>query len=42
MNVSSRLREGWEPVRADEYPELAGRYPTIEDGNTQVLLGLVA
>ena len=31
MNVSSRLREGWEPVRADEYPELAGRYPTIED-----------
>ena len=21
MNVHSKLREGWEPVRADEYPD---------------------
>ena len=24
MNVNAKLREGWEPVRADEYPEMAG------------------
>ena len=40
MNVSSRLREGWEPVRADEYPELAGRYPTIEDGTHAGVIGV--
>ena len=22
QNISSKLREGWEPVKADEYPEL--------------------
>tara|TARA_A100001201_G_scaffold101842_1_gene87475 strand:- start:300 stop:605 length:306 start_codon:yes stop_codon:yes gene_type:complete len=40
MNVSSRLREGWEPVRADEYPELKGRYPTIEDGTHAGVIGV--
>lgn len=40
MNVSSRLREGWEPVRADEYPELKGRYPTIEDGQHAGVIGV--
>ena len=29
-NVSARLREGWEFVRADEYPEL--EWPTIDSG----------
>ena len=23
MNVTTKMREGWEPVRADEYPEMA-------------------
>ena len=40
MNVSTRLREGWEPVRADEYPELKGRYPTIEDGQHAGVIGV--
>ena len=40
MNVSTRLREGWEPVRADEYPELKGRYPTIEDGELAGTIGV--
>ena len=29
-NVSARLREGWEFVRADEYPDL--EWPTIDSG----------
>jgi len=29
-NVSARLREGWEFVRADEYPEM--EWPTIDSG----------
>jgi len=39
MNISSKLREGWEPVKASEHPEIhlmstgAGRYPdSIEIG----------
>ena len=40
INVSTKLREGWEPVRADEYPELAGRYPTIEDGAHAGVIGV--
>ena len=40
MNVSTRLREGWEPVRADESPELKGRYPTIEDGQHAGVIGV--
>ena len=40
MNVSTRLREGWEPVRADEYPELAGQYPTIQEGSNAGTIGV--
>ena len=29
-NVYTRLQEGWEPVRSDEYPDMD--VPTIEDG----------
>ena len=29
-NVSARLREGWEFVRADEYPDM--EWPTIDSG----------
>jgi hypothetical protein len=40
MNISSKLREGWEPVKASEHPEIqlmntgsTGRYPdSIEIG----------
>jgi hypothetical protein len=39
MNISSKLREGWEPVKASEHPEIqlmstgGGRYPdSIEIG----------
>ena len=39
MNVSAKLREGWEPVKASEHPEIqlmgtgSGRYPdSIEIG----------
>lgn len=39
MNISSKLREGWEPVKASEHPEIQlmgsgkGRYPdSIEIG----------
>ena len=39
-NVSSKLREGWEPVRADEYPEMAGKYPTIDDGQHAGVIGV--
>ena len=30
MNVNAKLREGWEPVRKDEYPNYEA--PTIDDG----------
>lgn len=40
INVSTKIREGWEPVRADEYPELKGRYPTIEDGEHAGTIGV--
>ena len=33
MNVHAKLREGWEPVRADEYPHYAA--PVIDDGKYQ-------
>ena len=29
-NVMARLREGWEPVRADEYPDFES--PIVEEG----------
>jgi len=40
MNVSAKIREGWEPVRADEYPELAAQFPSIEDGKHAGTIGV--
>ena len=40
MNVTTKMREGWEPVRADEYPELEGKFPTIEEGSHQGVIGV--
>jgi|TARA_R110000796_G_scaffold88583_1_gene191320 hypothetical protein len=37
MNVHAKLREGWEPVRADEHPE--SDYATIEDGKHAGVIG---
>ncbi|RPF78505.1 MAG: hypothetical protein CBC65_010430 [Rhodothermaceae bacterium TMED105] len=37
MNVHAKLREGWEPVRADEYPGFD--YATIEDGKYEGVIG---
>lgn len=36
-NVYSRMREGWEPVRADEYPDT--EYPVIQDGQHAGIIG---
>jgi hypothetical protein len=36
-NVYSKLREGWEPVRKDEYPDYEA--PTIDDGRYQGVIG---
>ena len=37
-NVSSRLREGYELVRADQYPD--SDYPVIEDGKYAGVIGV--
>jgi hypothetical protein len=37
MNVHAKLREGWEPVRSDEYPN--HDYATIEDGKHAGMIG---
>ena len=37
MNVNSKLREGWEPVRADEYS--GSDFAVIEDGNHAGVIG---
>ena len=37
MNVNSKLREGWEPVRKDEYPDYEA--PTIDDGRYEGVIG---
>ena len=37
MNVHAKLREGWEPVRADEHPGYEA--PTIEDGKYAGVIG---
>jgi len=39
-NMHSRLREGWEPVRADEYPDSGDMYPTIEEGKNAGVIGV--
>ena len=38
MNVGAKLREGWEPVRADEYPDF--QYPSIGDGKYEGVIGV--
>ena len=37
-NVASRLREGWEFVRAEDYPDFHA--PTIEDGKHAGVIGV--
>lgn len=37
INVHQKLREGWEPVRADEYPEFEA--PTIDEGRYAGVIG---
>ena len=37
MNVNSKLREGWEPVRKDEYPDYEA--PTIDEGRYEGVIG---
>ena len=37
VNVHAKLREGWEPVRADEYPEFEA--PTIDEGRYAGIIG---
>jgi len=37
MNVHAKLREGWEPVRSDEYPHFEA--PVIDEGKFQGVIG---
>jgi|TARA_E500000305_G_C3840966_1_gene151734 hypothetical protein len=37
-NISARLREGWELVRGDEYPDFD--IPTVEDGKHAGVIGV--
>ena len=37
-NVSGRIRQGYELVRADEYPE--ADYPVVEDGKYSGVIGV--
>ena len=37
-NMSKRIREGYEPVRAEDYPDFEA--PTIEDGNRSGVIGV--
>jgi len=39
-NVAAKLREGWEPVRADEYPDLVDQFPTIDEGKYSGVIGV--
>ena len=38
MNVNAKLREGWEPVRKDEYPDFES--PVVETGKYQGVFGV--
>jgi hypothetical protein len=37
-NMSKRIREGWEPVRAEDHPEFEA--PTVEDGKFVGVIGV--
>tara|TARA_R110002020_G_scaffold421322_2_gene630381 strand:- start:443 stop:934 length:492 start_codon:yes stop_codon:yes gene_type:complete len=37
-NMSKRIREGWEPVRAEEHPDFEA--PTVEDGKHAGVIGV--
>ena len=37
-NVMARLREGWEPVKADEYPDFES--PIVEEGKFEGVIGV--
>ena len=37
MNVHTKLREGWEPVRGEEYPNYS--YPVIDEGKHAGIIG---
>jgi len=37
MNVHAKIREGWEPVRADEYPNYQA--PVIDSGKYEGVIG---
>ena len=37
-NVMARLREGWEPVRADEHPDFDS--PTVDEGKFEGVIGV--
>ncbi len=37
VNVHTKLREGWEPVRSDEYPDFEA--PVIDEGKYQGVIG---
>ena len=39
-NMHSRIREGWEPVRADEYPDAGDMFRTIEEGKNAGVIGV--
>ena len=37
-NMSKRIREGWEPVRAEDHPEFEA--PTVDDGKHAGVIGV--
>ena len=39
-NVYAKMREGWEPVRADEYDDAHAKYPVIEEGKDKGIIGV--
>ena len=39
-NVYAKMREGWEPVRADEYEDAHTKYPVIEEGKDKGIIGV--
>ncbi len=34
------MREGWEPVKAEEYGDVAAKYPVIEEGKNKGIIGV--